>query len=852
MTDGPRILIAVAPSHRGAVGDAIAAALPDATAIVAATDRDGDWIAEAGSASLAVIDAGAGDAGRTAERLAAVLERAPHVPVVVIDPRATHDRAVRALRAGAAHYVALSDLPDALVRALTDVLADGPVVSRPAPGPRRPATDVARQEDEIARLRQDLDRRAAEIETLLEVIPIGIGIAEDPDCTRIRVNRAFASQLGIARDRNASLSAPAQERPPFRVLRGGCDVPPHELPMQTAAATGVDVHDVELDVIQPDGRRVTLYEFASPLFDERGRVRGSIGAFLDITERKRAEERARFLGLAGIALAESLDVETTLSALARILVPALADWCVIDLVQPDGTVKRRGGIHADAGLCGVVRDIDVLLPYRHDLVVPRVLKAGRSEVFPTYDRGRLAGRAPARETAALDQLGVGSYMAVPLLSKGRTIGALSLVSARPHRYGPDDVSLAEELAVRFAMALDNALLYEEARAANRLKDEFLATVSHELRTPLNAMLGWTRLLRTGSLAPETVIRALEIIERNTIAQTVLINDLLDVARVASGKLFLSVGPADVHATVLAAIDAVRPAAAARSIDIEARLDSNATHLVADADRIRQVVWNLVSNAVKFSPEGGRVEVLVRLADAGIELIVRDHGSGIAPEFLPHIFERFRQADSSTTRQHGGLGLGLSIVRHLVELHGGLVRAESPGVGQGATFTVVLPLHARPQGPVTRRRADVSPPRARVPLQTPLAACRILAVDDQADHLELIAATLQTAGAQVRAVGTATEAMEALEAFRPDVLVADIGLVGEDGYSLMRRIRDLGPAEGGRLPAIALTAYARAEDRRQALICGFDVHLPKPVDPDALRAAVSSLLQSRPTPEPGVM
>lgn len=691
----------------------------------------------------------------------------------------------------------------------------------------------------IDALSKDLRNRITDIETLLDLIPIGIGIANDPACSSIRVNRAFARQLGIATSENASLTAPEAERPLFRVYRDGREVPPSELPMQRAARDGVEVRDLELDVVRADGCRVSLYEYAVPLFDEHGNTRGAIGAFLDITERKRQEERERFLGQASLTLAASLDLDATLAGLERLVVPSLADWCAIHLADRDGRVHRRGGTHADPALAPALATIETRLApdWVWRLAGADVTAEGTLRRLDRIEAGWLAGRFPPEDAALLTGLGCGSLLAVPLLGKGRPIGALTLVAASPHRYGPGEVALVEELAFRFALALDNARLYEEAREASRLKDEFLATVSHELRTPLNAILGWTHLLRRGGLPPDTAARALEIIERNTIAQAVLIDDLLDVARVVTGKLRLHLAPLDLCAAVQAAVDAIRPAADAKAITVRLDAQGEVGEVVGDADRIRQIIWNLLSNAVKFTPEGGRIDVGVAARGADVEITVRDTGIGIRPDFLPHVFDRFRQADGSTTREHGGLGLGLAIVRHLVELHGGCITASSAGERAGATFTVRLPRQTMPPAGGARPPSLTEAGRPRT--LPSLAGLRILVVEDEDDARHLVEAVLASAGAEVRAAQTAADAWRLLADRAPDVLVADLALPGEDGFALVRRVRAAGPPLSA-LPAIALTAYAGASHRQAALAAGYDEHLAKPVEPERLTMAVATL------------
>jgi PAS domain S-box-containing protein len=387
---------------------------------------------------------------------------------------------------------------------------------------------------------------------------------------------------------------------------------------------------------------------------------------------------------------------------------------------------------------------------------------------------------------------------------------------------------------------------EELSRANRLKDEFLATVSHELRTPLNAILGWATMLRSKQLDGATMNRAIETIERNARAQNQLINDLLDVSRIITGKLRLNVRPVVLVSVIESALDSICPAAEAKNITIQSILDPAAGPVSGDPDRLQQVFWNLLSNAVKFTPKGGRVQIRLERINSHIEVTVSDTGQGISPEFLPHVFERLQQADSTTTRAYGGLGLGLAIVRHLVELHGGRVQVESAGEGKGATFIVNLPITIfRPElADIERVHPTVSDTAPPISL-TRLDGLKVLVVDDETDARELLATLLRQSGAVVTAVASVREAFAIVtqSSFdqRPDILVSDIGMPGEDGYLLIRKVRALAPEQGGRIPAIALTAYARTEDRIKALAAGFQSHIPKPVEPAEFIAVISNLI-----------
>jgi PAS domain S-box-containing protein len=613
-----------------------------------------------------------------------------------------------------------------------------------------------------------------------------------------------------------------------------------------------------------DGSLIDL-EASVSLSRSQGKVR-IITVVRDISERKRVEEeRARFmeeqaarreaeaaqqrwafLAEAGAILGSSLDYETTLSTVAKLAVPTLADWCSVDIVSEDGEIHALAIAHRDSEKAEEAQQFQHRYPAsmedRHGIA--EVIRTGKPVLYTEVpDQLLFVTAHDEQHLDALRKAGMHSVMMVPLVARGRTVGAISLVATdSKRRFGPTDLIFAEELAGRAALAIDNARLYHEAREASRLKDEFLATLSHELRTPLNAMLGWARLVRTGGLDAETVAKALESIERNTQAQSQLVSDILDVSRIITGKLHIARRPLDLAPVVEAALDAIQPAADAKGVVLCASLDRS-LRMTGDADRLLQVVWNLLSNAVKFSRSGGCVNVGTQGAGDQIEIEVEDTGVGIDADFLPYVFDRFRQADASTTRHHGGLGLGLAIVRHLVELHGGTVAAESEGSGRGARFTVRLPAgvvagaETQPVPDRTKKEADVF----RKVLQS-LDGVRVLVVDDEADTRELVKMTLKQYGATVAEAASAEEAMSTFRGFSPAAVIADIGMPGEDGYTLVRRLRSLPADQGGDVPAIALTAYARQQDREQALGAGFNLHLAKPVEPSELAWAVVSLVR----------
>lgn len=441
---------------------------------------------------------------------------------------------------------------------------------------------------------------------------------------------------------------------------------------------------------------------AVPLRDTEGAIVRWIGTSTDVEDSRHAEEERRgsaqrwqFLAQASIALGSSLEIDQVLRTIARLSVPALADWCSVDMIEPDGSVRRVAVTHADP----TKRDIaDLAATYPPDPHArhPRttVLRTGRSVLFREVpDEGLAQIAADEAHLAALRRLAYGSAIIVAIAARGRILGALTFATTAEsgRRYGPDDLAFAEDLAHRAALAIDNARLYAEAQEANRLKDEFLATVSHELRTPLASMMNWVALLRQGKIGPEQVARGLDVLQRSGESQARLIDDILDVSRIVSGSLRLQPQPVEVADVVRDATETVRPAADAKRVRIHVTCDGAGTRVVGDPARLQQVVWNLLANSVKFTPEGGHVHVRLERTPQEVQLVVTDSGEGIAPEFLPFVFDRFRQAERVAKRRHAGLGLGLAIVKHLVEAHGGQVEAQSEGRGRGATFVVRLPL-----------------------------------------------------------------------------------------------------------------------------------------------------------------
>jgi PAS domain S-box-containing protein len=572
----------------------------------------------------------------------------------------------------------------------------------------------------------------------------------------------------------------------------------HEKELATAAAEGRA--EDERWHVRRDGTRFWASGVVTPVRGDDGRLLGFTKVMRDMTERRRIEEeRDRFFKL-------SVDM-----------------LCIAGL---DGYYRRVNPAFVQA--LGY-EEAELLAAPVIDFVHPDDREATLAE-FEKLARGEPTANLENRfrcKDGAYRWVGW-SYFPVP--EEGLAYGVGRDMTERKRIY--------EVLLLRA----------EEMEQANRIKDEFLATLSHELRTPLTAMLGWARMLRSGQLGGAEQARAVQIIERNAEAQSKLIEDLLDVSRIITGKLRMEVQPVVLAPVVETAVSGLRPAAEAKRLRLDSSLDPAAGPVTGDPARLQQVVTNLLSNAIKFTPEGGRVEVRLERSGARARIVVSDTGVGIRPEALPHVFERFHQADSSNTRTHGGLGLGLAIVRHLVESQGGSVSAQSMGEGLGAVFTVELPLAAAPGAQPTRGRPELFSGQARSTINEgetfgapgALEGVRVLLVEDERDTRELLKTILEGCGAAVTEATSAVEALAALEHTRPDVLVSDIGMPGENGYELIKKVRALPAERGGRVPAVALTAYAGAKDRRRALLAGFHTHLAKPVEPDELLAVLASL------------
>ena len=667
----------------------------------------------------------------------------------------------------------------------------------------------------------------------------------------------------IAKDLNGIIQScnPAAERlfgysceeligRPVRIL-----IPPDRLSEEEhfldRLRNGEVIEHFETVRLAKDGRRIEVALTISPVRDEAGRIIGASKIGRDITAVKQAEaERIRLIE-------ENAAVTATLNNVGAIVASDLDRDTVVQAVTDAATqlttaefgaffynaIDERGEAYTLYTISGVPREMFSKFPMPRNTQVfaptfkgTGVVRSDNITKDPRYGHNApFHGMPPGH-------LPVCSYLAVPVKGRsGDVIGGLFFGHAAAARFTAHHERIAVGIAAWASVALENARMYASVQDASRIKDEFLASLSHELRTPLNAILGYARMLRSGMVGPDKEDKAVETIERNATSLTQIVEDVLDISRIVSGKIRLNVQPVDFPAIIRNAIDAVAPAAEARGVRIEAVLDPEAAPVSGDPERLQQVLWNLLSNAVKFTHRDGRVQVRLERVHSHVELTVSDTGIGISPEFLPYVFERFRQADAGTTRERGGLGLGLAIARQLTEMHGGTIEAASAGVGHGATFRVTIPLMI-----VNTLRDDVPRvhPRSRATdgsLSAPdLGGIHVLTVDDEPDALELVCEILAAAGARVTAASSAEEALATLTDEAPDVIVADLGMPRMDGFALIERLRTHENPQVREVPAAALTAYARSEDRMKALRAGFQIHLAKPIDPAELVTTIASL------------
>jgi PAS domain S-box-containing protein len=612
-----------------------------------------------------------------------------------------------------------------------------------------------------------------------------------------------------------------------------------------AAVETKTMFEQEFLLHQQDGSYRWFAGKGVPVYGEDGAVEEWIGAAVDVHDQHVAQEGVKFLARANELLTSSLDYRETLKNLTFLAVPRIADWCAVDMVDPTGekASERLAVAHVDPEKVKLAEEFTRRFPPDPETSgLRRVMRTGASELVPYIPEELLIASAKNPEhLQILRDLGIMSVMIVPLRSRGEVIGAITFV-ASDRRFTQQDLTHAEELAHRASIAIENARLYSAAQTANRAKDEFLATLSHELRTPMTAVLGWSRMLQLG-LSDADAKTAIDAIEQGASAQAQLIEDVLDVSRIMSGKLTFQPRPTDLRTVAQAALTTVHPAAVAKGIEVLTSLPPALPPIAGDEGRLQQIVWNLLANAIKFTPRGGSVTMRLVHTGSVVQLTVTDTGEGIEREFLPYVFEPFRQADSSSTRPHGGIGLGLAIVRSLVELHGGHIRATSLGKGRGASFTLELPvIEAAP--PFVGEPDVERPVLPPAPLTLPsLAGLTVLVIDDQEYTRDVVSAIVRRSGAAVQTAASVQEGMQLFGRFQPHVVVCDIAMPVEDGYAFLRQVRGLSEA-GRSTPILALTAFGRPEDRVRALDAGFDAYLKKPVDPSELAECVQRLAAGR--------
>ena len=691
---------------------------------------------------------------------------------------------------------------------------------------------------ERKRAEEALQRSEAELSDFFENATIGLHWV-GPDGMILRVNQAELEMLGYRREEYVEHNITE-----FHVDQ---DVIEDILSLLQA---GEVLQDYEARLRCKDGT-IKHVRINSSVYREDGKFIHTRCFTRDFTERKRTESRLALQYAVTEILSQSRDFIESAGRILRAICESL-DWEVGALWRVDqaANVLRLVEIcHASEMKTPEFDTLTRTITFVKGIGLPgRIWASGEPAWIDNvvadanFPRARVAAREGLRGAFGFsikvgdDVLGVVEFFSSEVRKPDDEL--LTLVAGIGGQIGQfTERKRAEE---RLAELLDSErAARSEAERANRLKDEFLATLSHELRTPLNAVIGWSRMLRSGRLDQESATHALEVIDRNAWAQKQIIEDILDVSRVITGKLQLNLTSVDLVTIVDAALDAVRPAMEAKDIKIETFIDSSLRLISGDPDRLQQVIWNVLSNAAKFTPPGGKVEIAVGQNNAHVEIKVKDTGPGIDPTFLPHVFERFRQADGSTTRTHGGLGLGLAIVRHLVELHGGTIAVENRNDGTGAVFTLRLPL---PSGELRTESLTTAASifKETQPEPPGLQGLRILIVDDETDALDLISMELAQHGAMVTGVTSAEAALQSLSQNKFDVLISDIGMPQMDGYALMRQIRKQEGVTQEPLPAVALTAYARVQDRMRAILAGYSTHVAKPVEANELVTVVASL------------
>lgn len=706
---------------------------------------------------------------------------------------------------------------------------------------------------------KELMQTSSFLDSLIENLPNMMFVKDAKDLKFLRFNRAGEELLGMQREELIGKSDydffPKAEADAFRehdlaVLEGKSVIDIPEEPVSTRKQGLRYLHTKKIPVLDSQGQPIYLLGIAEDItnrkYAEEERFR-LVRETLARMEAEKAAERLSFMSEASAVLGSSLDFEATLKNLSNLSVPRVADWCAIHFLQPDGTLQLLSIAHANVEKTRWATEISKKYPSDSSSLsgAARVIRDRKSTLIPRVTEETIKHFAKDEEhLRLLKEAEPYSYICAPIRARGQILGTISLITTTESKrvYSEVDRSMADDLAERAGYAVDNARLYKEAQNLNRVKDEFLATLSHELRTPLNVIQGYAELLQIDGdhMSAEEVKAAYQAIYRNAQSQTQIIGDLLDVSSIVTGKINFKperLAPAEVATAVF---ESASPVAESRGIQLSVDASKAPRTIYADPTRLQQILWNLVSNALKFTPTGGRVDI--RIFEDGTDCVfeISDNGKGIEEGFLPHVFERFRQEDGGTTRKFGGLGLGLSIVRHLTELHGGSVNVESPGRGKGSKFTIRLPAqHAA--------AAQLSVPEQITPTATReaderirLDGVKVLLLEDSADSRDLFRRYLTGAGAEVTEAESVREAREILGHYKPDIILSDIGMPEEDGVSFIRRYRDLEKRTGLFTPAIALTAYVRPDERDQMLNAGFQAHVSKPVSQMRLLKQIAEL------------
>ncbi len=715
---------------------------------------------------------------------------------------------------------------------------------RRAEASRQDILDKNKQLELEAAIRQqaveELRQRVEENDKLMELLPLGVFIAHDPACRRITGNRAGYALLRLPVGSNLSVTPPPGEQPPFTARRDGRPLAEDELPIQHAAAHAVDVRDVEVEHVYPDGTTYTLFGSASPLFDAQGKVRGCVASFLDITERKRMEtalrkqnERLRLLWEAAAVLLSTNEPD----AMLRGLFAGIASHFALDVYLnyalnetgdalrlesysgiPDETARVISRLEFGQALCGTAALT------RQPVVANRVQESDDPK------------------TQRIKALGVRACACNPLLAGDRLLGTLLFASRSRDEFDPEELDFLQTICHYVTAAYERLRLIRQLQEADRRKDEFLAMLAHELRNPLAPLRNAVGALRLLGPTDLNLQRARDMIERQVLHLTRLVDDLLDVSRITRGKVTLHRESLDLLAVVAGSVETSRPLIEARRHELTVTLPPQPVRVQGDAIRLAQVFANLLNNAAKYTPDGGQIGLTVETAAGEAVVRVRDNGVGIAADLLPHVFDLFTQGDRSLARSEGGLGIGLSMVKRLVELHGGSVQARSDGPGRGSELIVRLPTvrsqepGARGQGPASSSLAPDSCP--------PAPGRRVLVVDDNTDAADSLALLLRLSGHDVRTVHDGPTALEVAEAFRPEVVLLDIGLPRMDGYEVARRLRQRDGAK--RVLLVAVTGYGQEEDRRRTAEAGFDAHLVKPAEPVAVQRLLAGAARLAPS------